>query len=136
MKTKYSPGQGSALAALLAIFPIVIHAQGTFIYDQQSSDETFVNGLAGIQPNQPIGQSFIPVLSSVGFIRLVLADENPNNGFGATLYVNLRSGGITGPVLSSTDPVMLPDSFGVGSNGFVNFFFQAPPTLTPGTTYY
>jgi hypothetical protein len=31
---------------------------------------------------------------------------------------------------------MLPDSFGVGSNGFVNFFFQAPPTLTPGTTYY
>jgi hypothetical protein len=111
--------------------------QGTFIYDQQSATET--NGAEGapvIQSNQPFGQSFIPSLSSVGFIRLWLGDVNQNNGLRATVYVNLRSNSITGPVISSTDPVSMPDTFGRGTNGYINFFFTTPVALTPGTPYY
>jgi PEP-CTERM motif len=87
--------------------------------------------------SQPIGQSLTPVLSSVGFIRLQLFDVNPGNGQGATLYVNLRTSSITGPILVSSDPILLPDGF-PGNNipGFVNFFFSSSPSVVPGLTYY
>ncbi len=77
---------------LLSFFPCLGYAQGTFLYDQQSStNETPTSGGAQpvIQQSTPIGQSFTPAFSAVGFVRLKLYDVNPNNGLGATLYVNL-----------------------------------------------
>jgi len=138
MNPQHSRILWAALAALLSAAPASALAQGIiYIYDQQSATETNdQEGATGIQPNQPMGQSFTPVLPSIGFIRLGLGDANENNGFGATLYVNLRTNSITGPILSSTDPVPLPDGFGRGSNGYVNFFFSRPVALVPGTVYY
>ncbi len=89
-----------------------------------------------IQSNQPLGQSFTPSLSSVGFIRLFLIDGVRNNGLGATVYVNLREDCITGPVLGLSGPVFMPDNFGIGSGGYTNFFFSSPVPVTPGATYY
>ena len=72
--------------------------QGNFQYDHQSQgfplpvDQT---STWDIQGNEPIGQSFTPALPSVGFVQLELFDGHPNNGLGATLYVNIRSGSIT-----------------------------------------
>jgi len=122
-----------------AIFlPLLAIAQGTFLYDQQSSDES--NGGSGanvIQNSQPIGQSFTPSLDGVAFVRLHLFDENRNNGLGATMYVNLHSGSIAGPIIGTTDPVTMPDNFGVPlSGGFVTFFFPATVSIQPGTTYF
>ena len=100
--------------------------QGTFVYDQQSSDEShYMEGSAGLglQP----GQSFTPALPSVGFIRLYLYDGF-RNGLSGTLNVNLRSDSITGPVLSSAIPVTLPDGFA----GTVDFLFSTPVSVTPG----
>jgi hypothetical protein len=110
--------------------------QGTFIYDQQSSVEARPGEVvAGIQANQPIGQSFTPSLSSIGFIRLQLLDLDPGNGLGATLLINLGTDSITGPVLGSTDPLFLADGF-PGPPNFVDFFFSTPASVAPGTTYY
>src|SRR6266567_12350 len=112
-------------------------AQGTFVYDQQSSTESFpgeANAL--IQPDGPVGQSFTPSLTAVGFIRLDLFDWNNNNGKGATVFVNLRANSIGGTILGSSTPVFMPDGFAVHSGGFTNFFFQTPVSVTPGTTYY
>ena len=109
-------------------------AQGTniYIYDQQSADESnFGEAGANVQTNQPIGQSFIPALESVGFIRLCPSDD-AFNGVGTTMAVNLRSDSITGPILGSTDPVSLPDRF----HGAVEFHFPTPVTVTPSVTYY
>ena len=110
-------------------------AQGTFQYDQQSWPGPIpANILEYIQSNEPVGESFIPSLSAVGFVQLELFDGHPNNGVGATLYVNLRSNSIAGPILSSTDPVFLPDTpFG---GGVTNFFFSGPAVVVPGTTYF
>lgn len=125
-------------AALLLFWHIALlqaPGQGTFVYDQQSSTtEGFfppASG-AGIQQYAPVGQSFTPSLSAVGFIRLELADENPGNGLGGMLFVNLRMSGISGAILSTAAPVFLPD----GYNGPANFFFGAPVAVTPGVTYY
>ena len=127
-------------AVLLAT--IVAHpasAQGTFIYDQQSADESTGGGVAGdIESNQPIGQSFTPALDFVGFIRLRLADYNSGNGTGTTVYLNLRSDSITGTILASTEPVFMPDGFGVGTGnrGYTNFFFPQAVAVIPETAYY
>ena len=118
-------------AILFAIMPNTSLCQGTFVYDQQSADETAGGVGAVINSNQPIGQSFTPTLSSVGFIRLFLSDSSLN-GVGASVYVNLRQGSITGPILASTDPVSMPDSF----SGHPDFLFSTPVSVTPGTTYF
>src|SRR5580765_100770 len=110
-------------------------AHGTFQYDQQSLNHIIgANVLYNIQPNGPMGQSFTPSLPSVGFVQFELFDGHPNNGLGATLYVNLRSNSITGPILSSSDPVFLPDTPTGG--GLTNFLFPGGASVIPGTTYF
>jgi len=110
-------------------------AQGTFVYDQQSStDETPPHYSAGgdLTLNAPWGQSFTPQLFLVEFVRLKFDDGNLTDGLGATVYVNLRSDSLTGTILGTTDPVTMPRNFA----GVTNFFFTAPVTVTPGTTYF
>ena len=56
---------------------------------------------------------------------------------GATIYVNLRSGSLTGQIVDSTAPVALPDNFGLPLNGgFVTFFFTNTVPVQPGTVYF
>jgi hypothetical protein len=121
----------SLLVFLLGTLPMF--GQGTFVYDQQSATETNITeGGVGIQPLQPIGQSFTPSLEAVGFVRFLLYDNNSGNGLGANVFVNLRSGSITGPIIGVSSVTSLPDSFG----GYPDFFFSTPVSVTPGTTYY
>jgi len=134
MKTKIL----SHLIIALAFLPTLGNAQGTMIFDQQSSDESN-GGSSGniIQNVQPTGQSFTPSLSGIGFVRLNLFDQTRNHGTGAVVYVNLRSDSITGPIVDSTAPVALPDNFGLPLNtGFVTFFFSTEVPLQPGVKYY
>ena len=118
-------------------FPLVAIAQGTFVFDQQSSDESN-GGLTGvtIQSAQPVGQSFTPSLDGVRFVRLHLLDVNRGNGLGATVYVNIRSDSITGTILASTEPLNLPDGWGSPTTGYVDFLFPTTVAVQPGTTYF
>jgi hypothetical protein len=112
---------------------LTLGAQGTFQYDQQSVPADSVGGnIILMQSFSPLGQSFAPSLTSLGFVRLVFYDANSGNGLGATVYVNLRRDSITGAVLGSTPPVFMPDGF----DNWTNFFFSSPVSVTPGTTYY
>ena len=80
----------------------------------------------------PWGQSFTPNFSAISFIRLKFDDGNTNDGFGATIHLNLRSGSINGPLLGTTTPVTMPNLF----TGTANFFFATEISLTPGVMYY
>jgi hypothetical protein len=113
----------------------IANGQGTLIYDQSSATNPAAGGDgAPIQEDQSMGQSFTPTLSSIGFVQLDFIDINPGNSLGATVYVNLWSGSISnGTLLSSTDPVFIPDG---ASHLVTNFLFSTAITLTPGTTYY
>ena len=107
------------------------YGQGTLIYDQQSTN--LVEGSAGLyEAYQPVGQSFTPSLSSISFVELRLYDAGSLEILGSTVYVNLRSDSITGPILSSSTPVFLPNAF----FDVTNFFFSTSVSLTPGVTYY
>ena len=119
--------------ALVFLTAATACAQGIFIYDQQSSDESgLFLGSVNINNASNPGQSFTPSLSVVGFIRLYLEDGTPQDLLGATFQINLRSNSVSGPIISSTAPVTLLN----GISGAVNFFFNNPVSVTPGTTYY
>ena len=59
-------------------------------------------------------------------------DITPGNFLGATLIVNLRGTAINGPIIGTTAPVTLSDSF----TGSVNFLFATAVPVTPSTTYF
>jgi hypothetical protein len=120
------------VALIASLLSFSAYAQGTFVYDQQSSIEG-LNGesSASIQSLQPMGQSFTPLFSSVGFIRLRLARETFGS-LGASIYMNLRENSITGNILGASSLVSLPAGF----IGYTNFFFSTPVAVTPGTTYF
>ena len=110
----------------------VASGQGTFVYDQQSANETVRGEFASdIGANQPLGQSFTPSLNAVGFVRLSLSRASFGT-VGATLYVNLRENSITGNVLAASSPVSVPGGF----IGYTDFFFAAQAPVTPGAAYY
>jgi hypothetical protein len=99
-------------------------AQGTFIYDQQS---TGITDGGFFLSATPFGQSFTPTLDSLGFVDLQLS-----SGVSTTIDVNIRSGSITGLLLGTSMPVTLQGS----SSGVFDFLFSNPVTLTPGTQYF
>jgi hypothetical protein len=124
----------SSVAAFLAASAA---AQGTFIYDQQSStDETpwpvGSGGLAMQEIPAPWGQSFTPALGQVDFIRLLLYSHAPPGQSQTSVYINLRSDSLTGPIIATTDSVSLQYPF----TGPVNFFFPMSIPLAPGATYF
>jgi hypothetical protein len=119
------------LPLLVFIAPLAF-SQGTFIYDQRSAIESGkLEGGMGIQSSHPIGQSFTPALSSVGFISLYLYDAGIG-ALGATVSVNLRSSSLDGTILGSTEPVSMQNAFA----GFTNFIFSTPVQVTPGAVYF
>jgi hypothetical protein len=111
------------------------HGQGTFIYDQQSSDENNIQeGGRQIQQNQPMGQSFIPTLSDVGFVRLFIGNGLFGDDSATTIYVDILTGSITGTVLGQSTAVLIPG--GTLFAGPVDFVFTNPIPVVAGTTYY
>jgi hypothetical protein len=124
---------GVVLLSLALISALNVRAQGTFVYDQQSSIEgNNGEGFLIIQSTQPMGQSFTPLQSSVGFIRLRLLDTTTSSGVGAVVAVNLLENSLTGNILGTASPVAMPNGF----VGYEDFFFSAPISVTPGTPYY
>ena len=114
-------------------------AQGIYFYDQQSApNPSFAAGASGIQTSSPVGQSFTPTLASIDFVNFAFFDAVLGNDVGATVYVNLHSTGMGGPILAATTPVFMPDNFGwnTSNNGENIFMFPTTVALQPGTTYY
>ncbi len=107
------------------------YGQGTLQFDQQVNPTTSPGVFFNIAPD-PTGESFIPALSSVGFVQFYFTDS-ANNGVGSTISVNLWSDSIgTGTLLGTTTAVSMPNLF----TGQSTFLFNAPISVTPGTTYY
>jgi len=125
----------SFLQLLCLLFALHVCGQGTFVYDQQSSDENnYQEGGVDVQQGQPVGQSFTPSLSTVGFIRLFMNNGVFGNISQATVLMNLRSNSVTGPILDTSRSVVIPG--GVGFSGTVDFIFNAPIAVQPETSYY
>lgn len=74
----------------------------------------------------PLGQSFTPTLTSLNFVNLLT--ENGR----ATVAVNIRLGSISGPILGTSQPTVIPFSL---APSFSSFRFSKPVPLIPGKLY-
>src|SRR6266480_4116273 len=94
----------AVLATMLHVTSIL--AQGVIVDQASGTTSEFVQNFSRIPDNQ-IAQSFTPSLSAVGFVQFSqFVPAFPGND-AVTLVVNLRQGAYNGPILSSTDPVIL-----------------------------
>src|SRR2546427_9717827 len=103
--------------------------QGLLV-DQASGTlaESIVNALR--TPPNDIAQSFTPSLSAVGFVQFRSMATFPS-GSSVTLVVNLREGTYNGPIISSTDPIVIVGFAGVGT-----FYFPDNIAVNPGQLYF
>ena len=104
----------------------------SLLVDQASGTTSDALGQYSQIPDNQIAQSFTPSFSAVGFVQLgVVVPAYPGNDQ-VTFAVNLRSGAYNGPIISSTDPVILVNHFGQ----FGTFYFPANIPVTPGQLYF
>jgi hypothetical protein len=90
--------------------------------------------------NAPFAQSFVPTLSEVGFVELAFRYYLFSDSFRSeTLYLNLREGGATGPILGSTPPVLFRYASGdpgQGETHVQDFVFPGAFEVAPGEKYF
>ncbi len=86
----------------------------------------------GTQGGVVFGQSFIPTLPSVDAFEVLMGDDS------ATVVAQILNGvigfdGLAGPVIGTSDPVMVSD-FGIGHHT-IHFDFPLGVAVIPGQTY-
>lgn len=129
------------LSAVLLAATLKIHAQSTLVYDQQSATAPEkINFDSFDLYKMPLFESFVPTLSSIGFVQLQLWDYLDTNTSGAKIGLGLYSGSPSDlTLLGTTELVYLPPDFNndqLTLSGITNFYFATPIELTPGQTYY
>src|SRR6266496_350929 len=122
--------------AALALFSVAANSlkksQG-FLVDQASGtiDEPITQATE-IPDFGAIAQSFTPSLSAVGFVQFrEVVPAFPGND-AVTFVVNLRDGAYNGPILSSTDPVILSNH----GTQIGTFYYPQSVPVTPGRLYF
>ena len=128
-------------AAIFLVTALQARAQGTLVFDQQSATTPEkANYDSFALYIQPLYDSFVPTLSSIGFVQLELTDDPDSNTSGARICVGFFSGSPGEfTLIGTTTGVYLPPNFNndqIGHSGVTNFFFATPIALTPGQTYY
>ena len=126
MKCKNCAG----LSAVLWLLVSHARGQGSLVVDQASGslEESVVN--AYLIPENQLVQSFTPSLNAVGFVQLRSLFTSPQ-GNTVTVAVNLRQGAYDGPIISSTDPLIIIGFAGVGT-----FYFPGNIPVTAGQMYF
>jgi hypothetical protein len=99
------------------------------LYDQMSGPDTLIAFGLGAVDNR-LTQSFTPQLGSIGFVQLQ-AVVSPGGGSSLS-RLDLRSGGLNGPLVASTETLMTEDN----SLAVRTYYFQENIPVTPGQTYW
>src|SRR5206468_2431725 len=106
--------------------------QGFLVVDQASGTLDEIVTVATPLPDNQIAQSFTPLIPAVGFVQF---SQNlpafPGNDQ-VSFVVNLRQGAYNGPIISSTDPVVLVNHL----TQISTFYFPANIQVSPGQLYF
>ena len=100
-------------AAIFLVTALQARAQGTLVFDQQSATAPEKGVFDSFDLyKQLFMESFVPTLSSIGFVQLQLWDYLDTNTTGARMAVGVYSGSPSDPtLLASTELVYLPPDF-------------------------
>lgn len=110
------------------------------LYDQISTSwgpgEPKRHGILLVATNAPLGQSFVPTHDGLDFIELTVGMTRLlRPAEQEALRVDLRGGGVGGPIIDSTTPVMVTFA---GEYQWLGLTFRFPDRvpLTPGAGYF
>lgn len=115
------------LLLLIISLAISLAKVGT-VFDQTNTGLPLGTMFQSASDFSPLGQSFTPTLTSLNFVNLLLLTDNGR----ATVGVNIRLGSISGPVLATSQPTVIP--FSVAPR-VLSFRFSTPVTLVAGDLY-
>lgn len=101
-------------------------AKADTIFDQTNTGLPLGTLSQNLSVFSPLGQSFTPTLTSLNFVNLLA------EGGSATVEVNIRLGSISGTILGTSQPTVIPFSLAPIE---YSFGFAAPVTLIPGDLY-
>ena len=119
-----------------AVLAVLLHssrilAQGLLVDQASGTTDELIQNSTRIPDNQ-IAQSFTPSLSAVGFVQFSESVPAFPGNDQVTFVVNLRAGAYNGPILSSTDPVILVNH----GTQIGTFYYPANISVTPGQLYF
>jgi hypothetical protein len=114
-------------ALLLLITSVMASsAKADTIFDQTNTALPLGTLSQNLSVFSPLGQSFTPTLTSLNFVDLLAEDGS------ATVEVNIRLGSISGTILGTSQPTVVPFSLAPME---YSFSFATPVTLIPGDLY-
>ncbi len=111
---------------LLIISAAISPAQADTMFDQTNTELPLGTLSQNLLVFSPLGQSFTPTLTSLNFINLLTDDGS------ATVEVNIRLGSISGTILGTSLPTVIPFSLDPSVS---SFSFSTPVALIAGDLY-
>src|SRR5690349_4979631 len=101
------------LILALTLVALTLLGQGTLtpLIDQQSAPDA--GNSSGMMPG--VGQSFTPAFSSIDFVQMVIYVGVATPVTNASIFINLRSDSIGGPVIGTTALTPVPAFWSFGS---------------------
>src|SRR6185503_17238323 len=109
-----------------------LFAQGFLAVDQASGTTDELMQVFTQLPDNQIAQSFTPLMPAVGFVQFSqYVPAFPGND-AVLVVVNLREGAYNGPIVSSTDPVLLVNHL----TQIGTFYYPENVAVTPGQLYF
>ena len=115
-----------ATLLLLMIFVAIRSAKADTIFDQTNTTLPLGTLCQNLAVFSPLSQSFTPTLTSLNFVNLLTVDGS------ATVEVNIGLGSISGTILATSQPTVIPLSLVTSVS---SFSFSTPVTLIAGDLY-
>ena len=115
-----------ATLLLLMISVAIRSAKADTIFDQTNTTLPLGSLCLNLAVFSPLGLSFTPTLTSLNFVNLLTVDGS------ATVEVNIGLGSISGTILATSQPTVIPLSLVTSVS---SFSFSTPVTLIAGDLY-
>jgi hypothetical protein len=121
---------GCVLIALALSFTAAA-AQADQFFSQDQANLVAPYEVYNISALNPLEQTFIPALGRLNRIDLRIEDAGSDIGSGAQIMVRVHQGTGSGPIVGSSQTILVPDGF----SGYATFPFASQVTLNPGFLY-
>ena len=132
MKQKQFRAAQFTTALFFGLTASELFAQGFLAVDQASGTTDELMQVFTQLPDNQIAQSFTPLMPAVGFVQFSqYVPAFPGND-AVLVVVNLREGAYNGPIVSSTDPVLLVNHL----TQIGTFYYPENIAVIPGQLYF
>jgi len=123
------------LIACWLLTPVVGSWGHSYIVDQHNDMLLPFQGFTISPVGSPVGQSFVPTLSSLDVVELQMNVQRTDTTSSASAFVRIRADNPGGTILGESSPVTITNPTNSADLQLVHFDFATPLGLTPSNMY-